>query len=106
MMWQVTDTGRVEVRMRADGEQAIRVAKVKADQFIANIVSDLAVSQHVDVVTTELRYSFSKVRPQVTVIWRAMIPASAVATVRSYLDRLNESTQGQLGEVEDGTPDQ
>jgi hypothetical protein len=108
-MWHVSDTGRIEVRLLAQGEQAIKVARVQADRFIANIVTDLNVSLDVAAVTDELRYSFSKTRPEVTVIWRAEVPADKVDVVRAYLARLNEGSEigaEVQGEVEDGPPDQ
>jgi hypothetical protein len=106
-MWHVADDGRIEVRLLAQGQQAIKVARVKADRFIANVVSDLATTQEVEVQTNELRYSFSKTRPEVTVIWRAGVPPDKVAVVRTYLDRLNEQTDGgEMGEITDGPPDQ
>jgi hypothetical protein len=106
-MWHVADDGRIEVRLLAQGQQAVKVARVKADRFIANVVSDLAATQDIEVRTNELRYSFSKTRPEVTVIWRAGVSPAQVAAVRTYLDRLNEQTDGgEMGEITDGTPDQ
>jgi len=107
MIWQVSDEGTIEVRMRASGEQAIRVARVKADEFIANIVSDLNATQGIEIVTDELRYSFHKTRPEVTVKWRAQVPVGAVPDVREYMSRLAHSQNPETvqGEVVDD-PDQ
>jgi len=109
MIWQVGDEGRIEVRLRASGEQAIRVARVHADRYIGNIVGDLSATLGVDVTTNELRYSFSKTRPEVTVIWRAQVPTASVPDVREYMVRLAQSEQPVQGEVEgvsDEPPDQ
>jgi hypothetical protein len=108
MIWQVNDEGRIEVRLRAEGEQAIRVARVKADEFIANIVSDLNATMGIEIVTDELRYSFHKTRPEVTVKWRAQVPAEKVPDVREYMSRLahSHSPDTVRGEVVDGPPDQ
>jgi hypothetical protein len=108
MIWQVADDGTIEVRLRASGEQAIRVARVKADEFIANIVSDLNATMGIEIVTDELRYSFHKTKPEVTVKWRAQVPAGKVADVREYMSRLAHSQNPETvqGEVVDGPPDQ
>jgi hypothetical protein len=103
-MWHVTDQGRVELRLRAEGEEAIKVAKIKGDTFIANIVTDLSGALGADVVTDELRYSFSKVRPEVTIIWRARVPEGSVAQVQEYLAKLGGSMDGdEGGETVEGT---
>jgi hypothetical protein len=94
MMWHVTEQGRVEVRLRAEGEEAIKVAKIKGDTFIANIVTDLSGALGADVITDELRYSFSKVRPEVTIIWRARVPEASVPQVQEYLAELGGSLDG------------
>lgn len=104
MIWQVSDEGRVEVRLKATEEQAIRVARASAERFIANVVGDLTATMSIDLVTDELRYSFSKTRPEVTVIWRAHVPLSAVSEVREYLMRLGASVGGIEGAH--GAPDQ
>jgi hypothetical protein len=101
MIWQVSDEGRLVVRLRASGEQAIRVARAHADRYVANIVGDLSATLGIDVVTDELRYSFNKTRPEVTVIWRAQVPLGAVPDVREYMVRLSTSEQPVQGEVED-----
>jgi hypothetical protein len=109
MIWQVSDEGRIEVRLRAEGEQAIKVARAHADRYIGNIVGDLSATLGVDVVTTELRYSFSKTRPEVTVVWRARTPVGSVPDVREYFVRLSASeqpVQGEVGDVHDEPPDQ
>jgi len=106
VIWFVGDDGKVEVRLQARGEQAIRVARVKADRFIANIVSDWVTTLGIEAVTDELRYSFSKTRPEVTIIWKTRAPAERVAEVREYLMGLAKS----MGEIEagdgDAVPDQ
>jgi hypothetical protein len=104
MMWQVSDEGKVEVRLRAEGEQAIRVAREHADRFIGNIVGDLSATLGVDVTTDELRYSFSKTRPEVTVIWRARVPVGSVPDVREYMVRLAQSQNPVMGEIVDEQP--
>ena len=106
MIWQVSDEGRIEMRLRANGEQAIRVARVEADRYIDNIVGDLNATEGIDVVTNELRYSFSKNRPAVTVIWRAQVPVGSVPEVREYMTRLARSHDPVQGEIVDGPPDQ
>lgn len=108
MIWFVGDDGRVEVRLQARGEQAIKVARVQADRFIANIVGDWATTLGIEATLDELRYSFSKTRPEVTIIWKTTVPAERVAEVREYLRGLAASMNepGGAGEIEDGTPDQ
>jgi hypothetical protein len=105
-MWTVSDGGAVEVRMRAEGEQAIKIARVKAEQYIANIVSDLSENMGIVMLFDELRYSFSKTRPEVTVIWRTRVPEESADTMREYLARIAQEHSPELGEVVDGTPDQ
>lgn len=106
MMWTVSDGGAVEVRLRAEGEQAIKIARVKAEQYIANIVTDLTESYGIVMLFDELRYSFSKTRPEVTVIWRTRVPQESAEMMREYLARISQEHQPVLGEVVDGTPDQ
>jgi len=104
MMWYVTDEGRIEIRLRAEGEEAIKVARVKAQTFIANIVGDLSDNLGIDVITDEMRYSVSKVRPEVTIIWRARTVPSTVPAVREYLAKLGGSLDGDTGpETVEGT---
>jgi hypothetical protein len=104
VIWHVTDQGRIELRLRAEGEEAIKVAKIKGDTFIANIVTDLSGTLGADVITDELRYSFSKVRPEVTIIWRARVPEGSVAQVQEYLAELGGSLDGdEGGETVEGT---
>lgn len=105
-MWTVSDGGAVEVRLRAEGEQAIKVARTKADQYIANIVTDLTENMGIVMLFDELRYSFSKTRPEVTVIWRTRVPEESVDTMRAYLARITKDHSPVLGEVVDGPPDQ
>jgi hypothetical protein len=93
MMWTVSDDGHVEVRMQAEGEQAIKVAQDKADVFFTSMVTDLTV-RGVEVPVNELRYSFSKTRPVVTVIWRAQVEVASVPVVRAYLVRISEALDG------------
>ena len=94
VIWEVTDEGRVAARLRAEGEEAIKVAKIKADMFFANIVSDLQVTHSIEATTDELRYSFSKTRPEVTITWRARIPQESVPDVREYLAGLSQAMGG------------
>jgi len=105
MIWQVTDEGTIEIRLRASGEQAIRVARVKADEFVANIVGDLNATMGIEIVTDELRYSFHKTRPEVTVKWRAQVPVDQVTDVREYMARLARSQDPVQGEIVE-PPDQ
>jgi hypothetical protein len=106
MMWQVSDEGKVEIRLKARGEQAIRVVRVKADRYVASIVGDLSATLGTDVVTDELRYSFNKTRPEVTVTWRARIPVEKVPDVREYMVRLAQSEESVEKEIADESPDQ
>jgi hypothetical protein len=108
MIWQVSDEGRIEIRLRASGQQAIKVARVKAEEFIANIVSDLNATMGIEITTDELRYSFHKTRSEVTVKWRAQVPVEQVTDVREYMARLAQSQNPETvqGEVVDGPPDQ
>lgn len=92
MLWEVSDSGRVEVRLRAEGAE-ISTAKAASDQLIGSIVIDLASTLKIDVLSDELRYSFSKVRPEVTVIWKTRVPVERVTEVRAYLGGLAESMQ-------------
>jgi outer membrane cobalamin receptor len=96
VIWHVTDEGRIEVRLKAQGEQAIKVARVRATSLFESIVEDLATNQHVTLTSNELRYSFSKTRPEVTIIWRSEVEADAAPKVRDYLVRLGESISGEV----------
>lgn len=92
MLWEVSDAGRVEIRLRAQGTE-VTYAKVASDQLIGNIINDLAASLSINVITDELRYSFSKTRPEVTVLWRTSVPADRTDEVRAYLAGLAETMQ-------------
>jgi hypothetical protein len=108
-MWQVTDEGRVEMKLRASGPNAGQVSRADADRYIGNIVSDLTVNMGIEIVTDELRVSFNKNRPEVTVTWKARIPVGSVPDVREYMVRLARSSDPVQGEVVsrgDDVPDQ
>jgi hypothetical protein len=87
MLWEVAESGRVEVRLRAYGAE-VNTAKIASDRLIGNIITDLSSTLNIDVLSDELRYSFSKTQPEVTVIWRTHVPVERVAEVRAYLDGL------------------
>ena len=106
MMWQVSDDGKIVVKLHAENEAVHQMTRDKADAYIANIIGDLSVSQGVEVVTNELRYSFSKTRAEITVTWRASADPATVADVREYFARLSRSLDPVQGEVLDGPPDQ
>jgi hypothetical protein len=109
MMWQVTDEGRVEARMRAEGIEAVKTAREDAARFIANVTSDLSMNLGVEVVTDELRFSVSKTRPEITVIWKARAPVEKVADVREYMATVARSLNPLPGEVlgrDNDVPDQ
>jgi hypothetical protein len=90
MLWQVLDTGHVEVRIRSEGIDEVSAAKVQGDQLVANILGDLETTLGIEVTRDELRYSFSKTRPEVTVIWKTTVPKERVDDMRSYLSGLAE----------------
>jgi hypothetical protein len=95
MMWQVTDEGRVEARMRAEGIEAVKTAREDAARFIANVTSDLSM--------------VSKTRPEITVIWKARAPVEKVADVREYMATVARSLNPLPGEVlgrDNDVPDQ
>jgi hypothetical protein len=109
MMWQVSDNGRIEMKLRASGERAVRASRQEADRYVGNIVGDLSATLGIEVTTNELRYSINKNRPEVTVTWRAQVPVETVPDVREYLARLAQSEHPVQGEVvsrEDDVPDQ
>lgn len=114
MMWQVSDEGRIEMRIKIDilmpeaGKSALTSSiREHFDRHIANLVSDLIMTEGVDLVTDEVRYSFSTTRPEATVIWRARVPADEAPAVRAYLVRFSEGNEIVQGEVVDGdVPDQ
>ena len=99
MLWEVTDEGRVRVRVKATGENVQQITRAQADRYFANIVGDLNATMGIEVTTDELRYSFNKSRPEITVTWKARVPAGSVADVREYMVRLGQS---HLGIVEGG----
>lgn len=96
MMWDVSDAGKITVKLHAEGEAVRQMTRDMADAYIANIVGDLTTSQGVEVVTDELRYSFSKTRAEITVTWRASADPTAVAEIREYFARLSRSQQGEI----------
>lgn len=110
MMWDVSAEGKIVVRLRGEGEAARQMTREKVDAYIGNIVGDLSTSQGVEVVTNELRYSFSKTHPEITVTWRAQTSPSSVAEVREYFARLTRSLDppvvGEVERVRDDPPDQ
>jgi hypothetical protein len=92
ILWHVNDTGHVEVRLRAEGDQ-IATAKDEGNRLVANIITDLSNTLSIDVLSDELRYSFSKTRPEVTIIWRTRVPDDRIDDVRTYLGGLAEGMQ-------------
>jgi hypothetical protein len=92
MIWDVDDAGRVEVRMRAEGAQIV-TAKAASEQLVQGIVQDLDTTLGIQVTTDELRFSFSKTRPEVTVSWRTVVPSDRIDDVRAYLTGLAETMQ-------------
>jgi hypothetical protein len=109
MIWEVADDGRMTVRIRAEGMAAVNDVRAEAGRFVANMVGDLSVTMGIDVVTNEMRFSISKTEPDVTVTWRAQVPAQTVPDVREYLTRLSQSMDPVRGEVVsrgDDVPDQ
>lgn len=110
MMWDVSDDGRITVRLHAEGEAARLMTRDKVDAYIGEIVRDLTVSRGVEVITNELRYSFSKTHPEITVTWRAQGEAASVTEIREYFARLAKSLDppvvGEVEGVRDDPPDQ
>ena len=105
MMWEVSDEGRVKVLVTASGENARQITRAQADRYFANIVGDLNATMGIEVITDELRYSFSKTKPKITVTWRARVPVSSVPDVREYLVRLGQSHLGIVEGGGDASPD-
>jgi hypothetical protein len=105
MMWDVSDEGKIVVRLRAEGEAAKLMTRDRVDAYINEIIRDLSTSQGVEVVTDELRYSFSKTYPEITVTWRAKADPAAVTEIREYFARLSRSLDPVVGEVVDDPPD-
>ena len=93
MLWQVDHEGRVEIRIRSEGMDAMRTAKTQGDTLVANIIGDLQTTLGIEVTRDELRYSLSKTRPEVTIIWKTQVPDTRVEDVRSYLSGLAEGLQ-------------
>jgi hypothetical protein len=102
VIWDVSDDGRITVRMRAQGMEAVGAVRAEAGRFIANIVSDLSATSGIDAVTNEMRFSVSKTNPEVTVTWRAQIPVASVPDVREYMATLSRSLDPVQGEVTRG----
>jgi hypothetical protein len=100
MMWDVSEAGKIIVKLHAEGDAVQQMSREAADTYIANIVGDLATSQGVEVVTDELRYSFSKTRAEITVTWRASADPASVTEIREYFARLSRSHDPVVGEVE------
>lgn len=92
MLWQVLDTGHTEVRLRAEGAE-IYVLRAQAEELIADIIRDLMTTLGIEVLRDEIRASFSKVRPEVTVTWRTTVPKEHVEDVRTYLTGVAEGLQ-------------
>jgi hypothetical protein len=104
MIWEVTDDGRIKLLLRASGENARKITRAQADRYIANIVGDLSTTMSIEVTTDELRYSFNKNRPEITVTWRARVPVESVPDVREYMVRLGQSHLSLVVVEDDDAP--
>jgi hypothetical protein len=95
MLWSVDDEGRVLIRLKSTGASAQMLDRDKVNRYIGNIVGDVSATMGVDIVTDELRVSFSKVRPEVNVTWRARVPVGSVPDVREYMIRMSQEAPGE-----------
>jgi hypothetical protein len=94
MLWNVEDNGKVFVRLKSEGVGAQMLDRDGVNRYIGNIVGDLAATQGIDIVTNELRVSFSKTRPEVNVTWRAEVPPDRATDVREYMMRMSQEAPG------------
>ena len=95
MFWHVDDRGTMVLMLTASGEETRTLTKDAVNRFIANVIGDLAATYFIDIVTDELRISFSKVRPEVKVTWRARVPKDDVDTLRRYMTLGSPDAPGQ-----------
>ncbi len=94
MLWNVEDNGKVLVRLKSIGAGAQMLDRDQVNRYIGNIVGDLSATMGVDIVTDELRVSFSKTHPEVNVTWRARVPEGSVPDVREYMVRMSQDAPG------------
>lgn len=95
MLWNVDDSGQMLVRMRSAGPSVSLLDRNVVNRYIANIVGDVSDTLGVEIVTNELRISFSKTHPEINVTWRAQVPTASASAVRAYMVGMSEEAPGE-----------
>ena len=95
MLWDVDDNGRMMVRLRSTGASAKMLDRDDVNRYVAHISDDLSATLGIDIVTNELRISFSKTRPEINVTWRAQVPVQSVPDVRTYMVGMSQEAPGE-----------
>jgi hypothetical protein len=93
MLWEVSDDGKIRVRMSARGPGAQDQMRTMVRTHLERVTEDMT-QMGIEVVTDELRFRTYKTSDDLDVFWRAHVPSANVVEAREYLTTLSISEAG------------